>query len=343
MSILQESLELLIEPLLQSKTAVLIADENRDVLEVNHAWEELIGISRENIIGQNTRLLKTEYTNPSIYCGLLESIENFIPWQSVVIDFNKRTKTPVPICLSIFSYRNQTTGRSIYIATSTPIESLDVLFSLNIDASKTLESRLVMLMTKIAEWGDPVIEKHIENVYQNSRWIAQLAAKANLIEAEQIEDLALASTLHDIGKIQVAKQILFKPDKLTPGEHAHMREHAPTGSELIDWVYKQISPLFSYRTKMFKLASEAARSHHEWWNGKGYPDGLAGENIPIAARITALADVIDALQSERPYKKSWSLQDIKKYIIERSATQFDPQLVGLVRDYWESAPFYVST
>jgi response regulator RpfG family c-di-GMP phosphodiesterase len=135
-----------------------------------------------------------------------------------------------------------------------------------------------------------------------------------------VEIIQLASILHDIGKIPVSTDILNKPGKLTSEEWLEMKTHASYGNDLLS----------TATTKISKLAANLAHYHHENWNGSGYPDGLAGEDIPIEARIVAVADVFDALGSKLCYKEAWNNQEIKTYFLEQRGKKFQPELVDLV-------------
>lgn len=131
--------------------------------------------------------------------------------------------------------------------------------------------------------------------------------------------IELAARLHDIGKIGVPDAILLKADKLNDAERQIMRTHTTVGAELLS---KSNIP-------QMQMAEEIARHHHEWWDGTGYPENLSGSAIPLAARITALADVFDALTHKRPYKIAWPVQAALDEIAELKGTQFDPQLTDL--------------
>jgi putative two-component system response regulator len=132
----------------------------------------------------------------------------------------------------------------------------------------------------------------------------------------------IAGRLHDIGKIGVPDAVLLKPGKLNEAELQVMRTHPIVGAELLS----------KSETPHVQMAEEVARYHHEWWDGSGYPGHLAGTDIPLSARITALADVFDALTHKRPYKDAWSIELALEEIARQSGTQFDPQLTGMFVD-----------
>jgi len=146
--------------------------------------------------------------------------------------------------------------------------------------------------------------------------LSSLLARDLGCDEEFVFNMDLAGRLHDIGKIGIPDHILLKPGRLTDIEFNVMKSHTTVGAEL----------LARSNLPQMQVAEEIARYHHERWDGRGYPDGLAGENIPKAARITALADVYDALTHARPYKDAWPVADSLEEIKRLSGTQFDPTM-----------------
>jgi response regulator RpfG family c-di-GMP phosphodiesterase len=144
--------------------------------------------------------------------------------------------------------------------------------------------------------------------------------------SEYAEILRHASPLHDIGKIGIPESILHKPGKLDADEWEIMKTHAQIGYDLLKDSTRTIA----------KMGARIALSHHEHWDGNGYPNTLKGEAIPLEGRIVALIDVIDALGSERSYKKPWQENDIIQYIRERSGKQFDPRMVDAALELFDN-------
>jgi putative two-component system response regulator len=148
---------------------------------------------------------------------------------------------------------------------------------------------------------------------------AELLAKAHGLPKRVCEFIRLASPMHDIGKVGISDSILLKPGKLTPEEWETMKTHTTIGSQLLS---ECTSPIL-------QIAQVIAVSHHERWDGTGYPQGLRETDIPIAGRIMAIVDVFDAITSDRPYEKAWPVSEAVNVIKLGSETQFDPQLVLL--------------
>ncbi len=154
-----------------------------------------------------------------------------------------------------------------------------------------------------------------EHSYRVGKLASLLAAEYGCDEGTSFM-IELAARLHDIGKIGVPDAILLKPDKLNDAERMVMRSHTTVGAELLS---KSNIP-------HMQMAEEIARHHHEWWNGAGYPGNLSGSAIPLASRITALADVFDALTHVRPYKQAWPIDLAIDEIARLKGVQFDPQI-----------------
>ncbi|GEN35649.1 response regulator [Aneurinibacillus danicus] len=174
---------------------------------------------------------------------------------------------------------------------------------------------IVERLSSAAEFKDPETAAHIQRI---SHYCGVLARAMDMGE-DEVNLMIHASPMHDIGKIGVPDQILLKPGKLTPEEFEKMKEHTLIG-------YKILSGSDS---TLLKLASEIALSHHEKYDGSGYPYGLSGEEIPLSGRIVAVVDVFDALTSRRPYKEPYPNEKAYEIIRQGSGTHFDPKIVEL--------------
>jgi putative two-component system response regulator len=188
------------------------------------------------------------------------------------------------------------------------------------EANKSLlESRLhtLQILGRAAEFKDNETGLHVIRMSHYSRLIAESVGW----DEDACDLLFNAAPMHDIGKIGTPDAILTKPGRLDDEERVIMNEHARIGAEIIG-DQASSSPLL-------KMAQRIALAHHEKWDGSGYPEGLAGEDIPIEARIVAIADVFDALTSKRPYKEAWPVDKALALIKEESGRHFDPGLVAL--------------
>ena len=173
---------------------------------------------------------------------------------------------------------------------------------------------IVQKLGRAAEFRDNETGAHIIRMSN----ISALLAGQLGFSAEEVENVLFASPMHDIGKIAIPDHILLKPGKFSPDEWSIMKTHTTIGATILS----------GNNSKLLTLASEIALSHHEKWDGSGYPHGLAGNGIPLSCRIVAIADAFDALLSDRPYKKAWCLDDALDYINEKSGEHFDPKVVS---------------
>ena len=184
----------------------------------------------------------------------------------------------------------------------------------------------ILAMSKIADAKDDDTGKHIERTQRYCRVLAdrlrQSGGAAGQIDDVFVNNLYHASPLHDIGKVSVPDNILKKPGKLTDEEFEVMKSHTAVGAEKLETVLARYS-----NNAFIKMGAEIARSHHEKWSGKGYPDGLEGDNIPLSAQIMAVADVYDALRSERCYKPAFTHEQSRDIILADSGTHFAPSVV----------------
>ena len=168
-------------------------------------------------------------------------------------------------------------------------------------------------LSRAAEYKDEDTGAHIERM---SRYSEAVARKMGLCR-KTVERILYAAPMHDVGKIGVPDKILLKPGPLDPDEWEIMKKHTTIGARILS----------GSRTGFIKLAEVIALTHHERWDGTGYPQGLKGTRIPLAGRITAIADVFDAMTTRRPYKEPFSVEKSFDIIRESKGTHFDPDVV----------------
>ena len=183
------------------------------------------------------------------------------------------------------------------------------------EALRASRLEIVQRLGLAAEYKDNETGLHVIRMSHFSR-VLGIAAGLNEMEAD---DLLHAAPMHDVGKIGIPDRILQKPGPLDPDEWKVMQSHVTIGAEIIG----------EHDAGMLALARSIALTHHEKYDGSGYPNGLAGEAIPLAGRIVAIADVFDALTSIRPYKKAWTEEDAIAFLREQKGRHFDPLLVDL--------------
>jgi response regulator RpfG family c-di-GMP phosphodiesterase len=191
-----------------------------------------------------------------------------------------------------------------------------------------LQSSILSTMSNLVEYRDFFTGEHIERTQYGVNLLLEEIKRQKLF-AETIDkwdtNLILQSVqLHDVGKIAISDLILNKPAKLTEDEYEKMKEHVVFGFKIIERIEAD-----SGESELLNHAKLFALTHHERWDGKGYPNGLHGDNIPLHGRIMAIADVYDALVSERPYKKAFSQEEAYNIMMDGKGTQFDPVLINL--------------
>jgi putative two-component system response regulator len=189
-----------------------------------------------------------------------------------------------------------------------------------------LQMGMIFGLAKLAEARDNDTGKHLERIRILCELIAkELHKKAEYnchVTEDYCERIFYASPLHDIGKVGIPDRILLKPAKLTPEEFEIMKTHTLIGAKTLQEVKTRFP-----KNEFIEMGIKIARSHHEKWNGQGYPDGLSGTKIPLSARIMAIVDVYDAVRSKRVYKSPVSHQETCKIIFEGSGSHFDPALI----------------
>lgn len=225
-----------------------------------------------------------------------------------------RTLDPVGAIGNYWAERHQPTYREVELlqaladSTAVAMEAVDV-------NRKLEEERLDALqrLARVAEYREDTTFQHTERVAGTAQRLGELLG----LPQSQIELIHHAAPLHDIGKLAIPDSILLKPERLTVEEFERVKGHAVAGATILSGSHSEV----------LCLAEEIALTHHEWWDGSGYPSGLHGDDIPIAGRLVALADVFDALTHIRPYKPAWSAPKAIEEIGDLRGRQFDPEIV----------------
>lgn len=173
--------------------------------------------------------------------------------------------------------------------------------------------KLIACLAKAAEYKGTQTGRHVARISESCR----ILAKQMGLDDKWVDIIALASPMHDVGKIGIPDEVLLKPGKLLSDEWEVMKSHTELGAEI----------LADDDSELLTAAASIAQTHHEHWDGQGYPAGLAGEQIPLLTRIVTVCDVFDALTSERPYKEAWSCERALEFLRDNAGKQFDPKIV----------------
>ena len=197
-----------------------------------------------------------------------------------------------------------------------------------VDEVLRLQEASIRVMVSLAEFRDECTGNHIRRTQSYVRLLAEYLSRQPrdraFLPPGDIDHIAKAAPLHDIGKIAIPDHILLKPGRHTAEEFEIMKTHTVKGDGMLARTRQEMGE----DNRMLLFASQIARSHHERWDGSGYPDGLAGEAIPLAARLMAVADVYDALRSRRPYKEPFSHDEAVRMVAEQGGRQFDPAAIA---------------
>ena len=213
------------------------------------------------------------------------------------------------------------------------IQDLERLSLTAVYSAKTVESamlnmeleatqrEIIHILGEVSEYRSQETGDHIQRVAE----ISCMLAKFLELPETEVERIRLATPMHDLGKVGIPDAILNKPGRFTDDEYTIMKTHSEIGYNM----------LHNSKRKLLRFAAEIARSHHERWDGRGYPKGLAGEEIPLAGRICSIADVLDALSSPRCYKQPWPEEKVKDEFLKQRGGQFQPELVDVLMEHWD--------
>ncbi len=204
---------------------------------------------------------------------------------------------------------------------------------------RNIQRRVVLGLANMVENRDNNTGGHVKRTSDIISYIVESVRKQGIypISDQFADDIVRAAPMHDLGKITIENSILLKPGKLTDEEYTIMKTHSTKSGEFVNIILKDVE-----EKHFVSVAFNVARYHHERWDGRGYPEGLVGEMIPLEARIMAIADVYDALVSKRCYKKPMSFDTAARIMLEGMGTQFDPNMYGVFLDCREQLEKYYS-
>lgn len=298
------------EKAIDASNALTRTDLMGNITYANDKFCELSGYTIEELINQPHSIIRHPENPKTLFKGLWETIESNRVWKGTIKDLSKDGRTfyvdttIVPIV--------DTTGKIIeYMSIRHDVTELIRLTREIEDTQK----EVVFTMGSIGEARSKETGNHVKRVAEYSKILALEYGLGD----EEAELIKMASPMHDIGKVGIPDSILNKPGKLDPDEWEIMQTHASLGYEMLKHSHRAI----------MKAAAIISLEHHEKWDGSGYPYGKSGEDIHIYGRITAIADVFDALGSDRCYKKAWDLEKILKLFEEEKGQHFDPILVDI--------------
>jgi putative two-component system response regulator len=304
--------------------AVIITDIEHHILAVNPSYEKITGYSSQEITGKKAGILRTSYTPKETHDQMKLALKQGLPWSGVLT--NRRRDSSIWHS-SITITPLHTEGVTYYVGVFRELEKLKSGFYLPEERIGSIQSSMLKVLAISCEIRDPGIEQHLVRVRDLTERLTHFHNERMLLgwSEDLVNRISHASILHDIGKSGIPEGILYKPGPLAYYERQIVEMHTQIGVDIIDKIYAELTD------DLFKLELEMGKNiilyHHEKWDGTGYPHQLAGENIPIEARIVSVVDVYDALTSTRPYKEKWSEEHALEYIREQRGLHFDPDLV----------------
>ncbi|RXK01952.1 regulator [Arcobacter sp. CECT 8989] len=280
---------------------------------VNDRFCQLIEYTKDELIGQTFKLIRHEKTNIETSRQMWKTIKSGKTWSGKLMNKSKTGKTfhLDAVISPIFNQNNEI------------IEFISVCHNITsiIELHKELEDtqrEIIYRMGEIGETRSKETGNHVKRVAEYSKLLGKLCG----LKQNDIDIIFMASPMHDIGKVGIPDSVLNKPGKLNEEEWEIMKEHSELGYNILK----------NSKREILKAAAIISYHHHEKWNGSGYPQGLKEEEIHIFGRITAIADVFDALGSDRCYKKAWELDKILELFKEQKGKHFDPKLIELFFD-----------
>lgn len=301
------------EKAIDSSNILLRTNLDKKINYVNEKFIQLTKFSKDELIGADYRIFK----HPNIKDKIFEDFDSLLDSKKTfhqILKNKSKDDETYWINITIIPIKND---KEIIIEYMWIINDLTELFNLNEEIQST-QKEIIYKMGEIGETRSKETGNHVKRVAEYSELLALLYG----IDEKEANLLLVASPMHDIGKVGISDSILKKPAKLTDEEYAIMKEHSMIGYNILK----------DSKRDILKAAAIVAKEHHEKYDGSGYPFGLKGEDIHIYGRITALADVFDALGSERCYKEVWKDEKIFQLFRDEKGKHFDPKLVDLFFD-----------
>lgn len=304
---------------------------------------ELVGLTVEL---ESTSLWKlVESGKPRVINNLNEYFKNRVinSYSKILLEHGIKSSITLPLLVSsehigfIFFSSNKP---NVYKASHVDfLESVSSAIAISMEKNIFIDELVyssVLALAKLAEAKDEETGDHIDRMRKYACKLANLLKAEerfeNIIDPEFLMDMEKFSPMHDIGKVGIPDNILLKPGKLTEEEFNVMKTHPTFGAEVLRKAEENINHM---GRSMFAMGIDIAKSHHEKWDGSGYPEHLRGDDIPLSARIVALADVLDALLSNRPYKRAFTFEESTAIILEGRDKHFDPLVVDMFEAHLE--------
>lgn len=304
--------------------AVIITDSNHRIVEVNDTYQTITGYKRETILGSKASIVKSKLTSKATYRSMYEALNRGSSWSGIFIN-KKASGCLWHSSISITPY--EIGGNVYYVGIFRELEHLAEGVYVAEERRNNIQGVLLKVLAISCEIRDPAIEEHLLRVQQYTEQLVTVHNKRmglNLPE-DYRQSIIHSSIMHDIGKSGVPEGILYKPGPLTGYERLIVEMHPLIGVDILEKINIELTDSF-FKDEL-SVARQIILSHHERWDGTGYPHRLKGTDIPLEARIVSVVDVYDALTSRRPYKEIWSKDKALAYLKENKGTAFDPDII----------------
>ncbi len=310
-------------------SSIIIVDPFGRILNWNYTAEKLYGFSWEEVSGQYFDHVfqrdKKSLSLSKIFELIKKNNGRYIETEVPRSCKDGSVKYTYASYSSVKNSMNEVIAYSIMEKDLTERVKLENKLRESFEQIKETQSATILGFARLTEYRDKNTGKHLGRIREYTRVLATSLKERpkykDYITNEYIEDLCLSSVLHDVGKVAIEDSILLKTGKLDPDEYNRIKDHSKLGGDALSEVDNQIK-----RESFLTIGKEIAYYHHEWWDGNGYPEGRKGEDIPLSARIVALADVYDALTSDRPYKQAFTHEQAVDIITSERGTHFDPEI-----------------
>jgi PAS domain S-box-containing protein len=315
--------------------SIVLTDPDQNVLFWNTGAQNMFGYSSEEMLGSKVTRL---YPSDSLTKETVEALRTMVRQKSGAVHGKMKQLSKAGDALTIslaLSPMLDTSGEVKGIlgvgldVTEEERQKHEILRLF--DQVRKTQDAAIFALAKLAESRDEETGAHLIRIQDYTRVLCeQLSEKEdfrNILTPQYIEDLVRSAVLHDIGKVSIPDSILLSPEGFSPEDHRIMMKHTIVGGKALEEAAERLG-----ESSFLTLGMEVAYYHHERWDGSGYPFGLAGEAIPLSARIVSVADVYDALTTERRYKKAFSHESACAMIGEGKNAQFDPRLVDALME-----------
>jgi PAS domain S-box-containing protein len=310
-------------------SSIIIVDPFGKILNWNYTAEQLYGYSWEEVSGAEFDVLFHRSSQRLSLTAIFELVDqNQGRYIEAEVPRRRSDGSTIYTYASYSSIENssgEVVAYSVIEKDLTERVNLERRLKDSFNSIKQTQSAAILGFARLTEYRDKNTGKHLKRIREYVKVLA-MSLKGrphyhDYITERYIEDLCLSSVLHDVGKVAIEDSILLKPGKLSADEFLRIKDHARMGGDALRDVDRELK-----QESFLTIGKEIAYYHHEHWDGKGYPEGRKGEEIPLSARIVALADVYDALTSDRPYKQAMPHENAVQIIREGRGTQFDPDI-----------------